>query len=575
MEPKKTKKSISQEEFDYDIDEQIGCGTLGEEIWRAHHKTTEEKVCLMLIETNETSEEVIPIFKKQIKRLKKCAGLSNIIQIREVIDKNLVIYNMKYSFIVAMDFYDIGLLDDFYSMLYFNGLPIAEAIRYISEILDALEVLKKKKIKILHFTLKHAILTNKKKVSLCSLGYEAKLDPNYWDEYTSPETLESSGGDKSIIWSLGVAFFQLLFGKFPFDKKDTEKNFKKYIEDNISRLFIDLTHKNKKEELVDILSKMLTINPKDRIGWEDLNALIKSLDLNKYDNNNSKKSIIDKTNSSMSAQNNFNEKNLMQGSQFEKDFKQEYEKNAMQGVQFGKIFNQEFPETKQKPLYIPKNDDYFTNFLNFIGYFKGFISEIEKGIHSQANSADELILNLGLNKCLFLLIGSFWNSVKQKKNIFQIENFEKYSNDKDYFELSKKIEYLSNDAYFQWNIVLESFKSKDEDFRLSEIETFKMTIGKLIKNDDIRECLNDFKEFLQQYFYSKNQSVVVEKNSKSPIIQEIKILDFINEINIFSLNKGKQNVFNLKKIHESLESMSINELQVVLNQKYEEVFLNQ
>ena len=141
----------------------------------------------MLIETNETSEKVIPIFKKQIQQLQKCQGYSPIIQIREVIEEDLVIYKMKYSFIVVMDLYNIGLLDDFHSMLYFHGFPIPEAIRYTSEIIDALQVLQKKGVETYHLTLKHVILTNKKEVRLCSLGYETILDPEYWDEYTSPE----------------------------------------------------------------------------------------------------------------------------------------------------------------------------------------------------------------------------------------------------------------------------------------------------------------------------------------------------------------------------------------------------
>ena len=86
----------------------------------------------------------------------------------------------------------------------------------------------------------------------------------------APELLNSNGNsytNKADLWSIGVVFYQMLYGKTPFDAKnykDLQKKVKEYSGSNLR--FSKDVHISK--ECKDLLIGLLQYDPKKRIEWK-------------------------------------------------------------------------------------------------------------------------------------------------------------------------------------------------------------------------------------------------------------------------------------------------------------------
>mmetsp|Transcript_131059 Transcript_131059/g.195320 ORF Transcript_131059/g.195320 Transcript_131059/m.195320 type:complete len:101 (+) Transcript_131059:98-400(+) len=84
----------------------------------------------------------------------------------------------------------------------------------------------------------------------------------------APEVLNGTEYDnKADIWSIGTCFFELLFGKPPYtagNMVDLLKNIKN------KPLEIPRRINNISPICEDVIRKMLTVDPKKRISWNDL-----------------------------------------------------------------------------------------------------------------------------------------------------------------------------------------------------------------------------------------------------------------------------------------------------------------
>ena len=89
-------------------------------------------------------------------------------------------------------------------------------------------------------------------------------------------------GIKADIWSIGVVFYQLLEGTYPFKGRNIEKIMEKIKQNQILYNKVDLS-----EEAKDFIKRCLVLDPKGRIDWKDIyeHPLFTGLGRNKIVNN--------------------------------------------------------------------------------------------------------------------------------------------------------------------------------------------------------------------------------------------------------------------------------------------------
>lgn len=82
--------------------------------------------------------------------------------------------------------------------------------------------------------------------------------------YMCPEILNgSSYSTKSDVWSMGVIFFQMLYGRTPHKASSLEELISK-----VNKKQIKFTQKLKNEDLQTLFERMLRFEPEERISWK-------------------------------------------------------------------------------------------------------------------------------------------------------------------------------------------------------------------------------------------------------------------------------------------------------------------
>jgi serine/threonine protein kinase len=98
--------------------------------------------------------------------------------------------------------------------------------------------------------------------------------------YLAPELVElygckdgsAQGYDSKVdIWAIGVAYYKLLFGRFPFKKCGTDMKLTRQVisENSGPNLLIPREINEITVESEDLLRRILTENPEDRITWTE------------------------------------------------------------------------------------------------------------------------------------------------------------------------------------------------------------------------------------------------------------------------------------------------------------------
>ena len=242
-------------------------------IKKIHKERIKEDMMDELLEIEITEKEFLPEiikFNKEIKNMQLC-HCENSVEIYDYFDT-------EKEFIIVMELCDDTLLRELAKTK--NGFTVEK----IKEILLQLNNVFKKmhENKIVHRDIKLnnilIIYLNKEKtkfkVLLSDYGISNQINSLSKNLKTyagtqiimAPEILSNSKkyGDKCDLWSLGIIIFKLKTKKHPYSgRKDNE------ILDDIREKGQSVLDVIKDDKLKDLLSKLLVINPEERISWDE------------------------------------------------------------------------------------------------------------------------------------------------------------------------------------------------------------------------------------------------------------------------------------------------------------------
>jgi serine/threonine-protein kinase ULK2 len=248
----------------YVLERKIGTGQFGE-VFKGYNKVTNQDIAVKVIKRENLKGKFTELLENEIKVLRTCDN-ENIIKLYDIKKTANNIY-------LVLEYCNEGDLMEYLKKK--KNLTEEEAVEYLIQILNAFKTLNKAKIMHRDFKLPN-ILKHNGNIKIADFGF-AKLLPADSNWATTmlgsplnmaPEVLNGTEyNNKADIWSIGTCFFELLFGKPPYtagNMVDLLKNIK------TKPLEIPRRINNISPTCEDVLRKMLTVDWKKRIEWEEL-----------------------------------------------------------------------------------------------------------------------------------------------------------------------------------------------------------------------------------------------------------------------------------------------------------------
>jgi hypothetical protein len=88
--------------------------------------------------------------------------------------------------------------------------------------------------------------------------------------YMAPEVMEGFSYDnKCDLWSVGVCFYEILFGKYPYMGNSIPEILRKIKACNGDRIEFPMHLNSISQECQDLLRAILVEDPKNRISWQE------------------------------------------------------------------------------------------------------------------------------------------------------------------------------------------------------------------------------------------------------------------------------------------------------------------
>ena len=262
---KKDKNLKKQIIGNYRIEKTIGEGTFGK-VKLGIHIPTEEKVAIKILEKDKIQDrEDLERISREINFLKKL-NHPNIIKIYDIIE------NSK-NFYIIMELANNGEL--FKYIVKKKKLDEAEASFFYYQLILGLEAIHKQKIVHRDIKPENLLLKENNILTIIDFGLSNQYKKNQYLKtscgspcYAAPEMIlgRKYNGLLVDLWSSGIVLYAMVCGYLPFEDKNNDKLYKKILNgkfDLPSRL---------SNECKDLIKKILTVNPKNRIGIEGVKS---------------------------------------------------------------------------------------------------------------------------------------------------------------------------------------------------------------------------------------------------------------------------------------------------------------
>lgn len=233
------------------------------------------------IDTNERKAiKFIKFIRKNVERIQREVKIMKALNHPNILHLDDDFRYDGYMCIVT-DYAENQDLQKFISNRYPNGVPEEISISICKQMMEAVYYLHKlnichRDIKLDNFLVFNSD-PNQLKIVLADFGFSTQFSKEEkgedfcgTPEFMAPEMYNFIPYDTNVdIWSLGISFYKLLTNELPFKLMTRSPNeLKKKIQKGLLNMNI-LTEKNVSKEVIDLISKMCTVNPNKRITAEN------------------------------------------------------------------------------------------------------------------------------------------------------------------------------------------------------------------------------------------------------------------------------------------------------------------
>ncbi|EGR27762.1 protein kinase domain protein [Ichthyophthirius multifiliis] len=583
----------------YVLERKIGSGQFGD-VYKGYNKQNNQDIAIKVVKRELLKGKFNELLENEIRVLRTCNN-ENIIKLYDI-------KKTANNFYLMLEYCNEGDLMQYQKEKKY--LTEDEAIEFLIQIINAFKTLVKNKIMHRDFKLAN-ILKHNGNIKIADFGF-AKLLGN--SNLTStmlgsplnmaPEVLDGQDyNNKADIWSIGTVLFELLFGKPPFTAGNMIDLIKR-----IKNSPLEIPKKINKISAVteDVLRKMLVVDPKKRIEWDevfghkinyflddkiknDLEATMKdngqiAMNLSRfYIKNNKvinhpseieKKQEINNYAINVAKGGTGNQENYQgaiikrqterveeQQQQYQQQQQQEEVKNEDEEVQTKESL-------REMQIRIKKRNA--NRILHERNIYVFLASVAEDAMNNQNIKISEIVGFL-LVKKLLQQVEFLASKMKKKENVFKLELWDQFILSKDYNDIYMYIEKEHDVFRLYFNSMFERIKGS----ALLVGNQLDSQIKQAISNNVSQNIDAVLKQILQDYCVQLMQSIQEQaknlkelENHKTLVIHADRILDCLTleETFVFE-DKNTQEQFNFKLYYDEDDKMEADQLLSKVQQK--------
>ena len=258
------KQEFSKKIGDYVLLGEIGTGTFSK-VSKAFHLITDQEVAVKILQKDKIKDNIdIERILREIEILKKAIH-PNICQLYET-------YSTIHNFYLMMEYITGGDLFDYITEN--NYLSESQSCKFFRQLISVIEYLNELGISHRDIKPENILLdNNQQNIKIIDFGLS-----NYFTEkkllrsscgspcYASPEMLSGKPylGLTTDLWSAGIVLYSMLVGSLPFDDQELYELYKQI---KLGKFYLPSTLSL---EAIDLMKKILNVDPKKRIGLEGI-----------------------------------------------------------------------------------------------------------------------------------------------------------------------------------------------------------------------------------------------------------------------------------------------------------------
>lgn len=255
---------------DYVLVSELGKGQFGI-VFKGKHASTGDVFAVKTVKKSSinSNPKLKSLFDTEINIMSKISH-PNVLHLYEYLETGN-------NFYLIIDYCNNGDMESHVKK--FNFLGEEESVYFLMQIMNGFKELHKHKIMHRDFKLANIFLNDDKLIigdfGFAKSGHEMAQTKLGSPITMAPEMLLAQNTrnltytNKADLWSIGVCFFQMIFGELPWEVSDLDDLKQKVQTHSGKNLKFPTDKCPLSEECKDLLSRLLEANPKDRIEWDD------------------------------------------------------------------------------------------------------------------------------------------------------------------------------------------------------------------------------------------------------------------------------------------------------------------